>query len=107
MSPSSGVALWLDGSFSAIGTTPDEGKIKELADWLSDSKAPGVWATDRLPLVWEGGRDMADRPAACLSFRYRAVPATISSGSGPKSSSTVTWAGNPNKPVETKPDEPG
>jgi light-regulated signal transduction histidine kinase (bacteriophytochrome)/CheY-like chemotaxis protein len=100
--PSSGVALWLNGSFSALGNTPDKAKIKELANWLDADKGPGVWATDRLPLVWEGGRDMAGDACGVLALSVSRSPRDYHVfWFRPEIIHTVTWAGNPNKPVET------
>jgi len=103
--PSSGVALWLDGRYSSIGTTPDEGEIKKLAEWLAAGKAPGVWATDRLPLVWEDGRDMAGQACGVLVLSVSRSPRDYIFWFRPEVLQTVTWAGNPNKPVETTPGE--
>jgi len=102
--PCSGVALWLDGSFSALGATPDEAKIRKLADWLSADNVPGVWVTDRLPLVWGGGRDMVDDACGVLVLSVSRSPRDYVFWFRPEVSRTVTWAGNPNKPVETSDD---
>jgi chemotaxis family two-component system sensor kinase Cph1 len=102
--PSSGVALWLDGSFSALGATPDEAKIKKLAEWLSADNVPSVWATDRLPLVWDGGRDMADGACGVLVLSVSRSPRDYIFWFRPEVIQTVTWAGNPNKPVVTRND---
>src|SRR3954452_12444521 len=97
---STGVALWLDGKLTAIGTTPEEAKIKELADWLSTGNAPGVWATDRLPQVWEGGRDITGDACGVLVLSVSRNPRDYVFWFRPEVIRTVTWAGNPNKPVE-------
>ena len=87
-----------------LGAGNDPGRRRrseELADWLSASKAPGVWATDRLPLVWEGGRDMAGNACGVLVLSVSRGPRDYIFWFRPEIIHTVTWAGNPNKPVET------
>jgi two-component sensor histidine kinase len=101
---SSGVALWLDGNFSAIGTTPDETKIRDLTAWLTTDHAAGVWSTDRLGLLWPGGREIADMASGVLVLSVSRSPRDYIFWFRPEVIRTVTWAGNPNKPAETAPE---
>lgn len=98
--PCSGVALWLDGRFSSIGTTPDEATVRDLADWLGRTRSDGVWETDRLSEVWPGGRDIRGIASGVLVLSVSRNPRDYIFWFRPEVVRTVTWAGNPNKPVE-------
>ncbi|QQP89931.1 GAF domain-containing protein [Skermanella sp. TT6] len=98
--PCSGVALWLDGRFSSIGTTPDQATVKDLVDWLDRSSPDGVWETDRLSQVWPGGDGIREIAAGVLALSVSRSPRDYILWFRPEVVRTVTWAGNPNKPVE-------
>lgn len=97
--PSSGVALWLDGRFTAVGSTPDEEAVGTLARWLS-GRVTDLWHTDRLPELWPEAEKLAAVASGLLVVSVSRVPRDFIIWFRPEVIHTVTWAGNPNKPVE-------
>lgn len=97
--PSSGVALWTEGRFHAVGITPGEADVRALADWL-DSRVTDVWHTDRLPELWPAAATLAAAAARVLVLSISRVPRDYIIWFRPQAIRTVTRAGNPNKPVE-------
>ena len=98
-----GAAVKSEGEPRVIGRTPRGRDIRQIVAWLeerdtSDGDAP--FATDCLPLENPEFAHLKDRACGLL-----AVPLTSTEGGWilwfrPEVVRTVSWGGNPNKPVE-------
>jgi light-regulated signal transduction histidine kinase (bacteriophytochrome)/CheY-like chemotaxis protein len=97
---SDGVALWLDGHFTSLGKTPDATQVTELAYWLRDTQPAGVFATDRLGELLPSAQTFADVGSGVLALSVTRTPRDYVMWFRPELVETVTWAGDPNKPVE-------
>ena len=96
-----GVALWIDSRYSAGGATPSEDQVRALAAWLRErSEGSGVIAIDRLPELYPPARDFAKVASGVLAISVSREPHDFILWFRPEVVRTVTWAGNPNKPVD-------
>ncbi|MFZ4409273.1 MAG: HWE histidine kinase domain-containing protein, partial [Paracraurococcus sp.] len=101
---SEGVALVIEGRYSAIGRTPEEPAVRALAAWLAEQKPEGVVALDRLPELYPPARDFVEVGSGVLALAVSRDPRDTILWFRPEVLQTVTWAGNPNKPVESGPE---
>ncbi|MFO1037338.1 MAG: GAF domain-containing protein [Geminicoccaceae bacterium] len=95
-----GVALWLGGHFTSLGVTPRRASVAKLVGWLNENIQDGVFHTDRLGEICPA---MADDSAVASGLMALSVSKTARDyvlWFRPEVVRTVSWAGNPNKPVE-------
>lgn len=95
-----GAALIFENNITKLGITPNDQQITGLVAWLKNNIAENFYYTEQLP---------AEYPEAAL-FRNVAsgiMVTTLSREMGeyviwfkPEQMETITWAGNPEKPVE-------
>jgi len=95
-----GAVLAYDNQFYKTGQTPDEAFLVPFILWLQENMQEAVHATDRLPEEYPpalGFKDVASGMLVCpLSRELKEYMIWFR----PEVASTVTWAGNPDKPVE-------
>jgi light-regulated signal transduction histidine kinase (bacteriophytochrome) len=102
--PAEGVGLWLDGRFTALGRTPAADEVAALVAWLNRTAADGVYHTDRLPLDYPPAVAFADVASGLIALSVSRSPRDYVLWFRPEVVRDITWGGNPNKPVETRPD---
>jgi light-regulated signal transduction histidine kinase (bacteriophytochrome) len=100
----SGAALFFEDTSITAGEVPGTGQLREIRDWLDGQPHRDVYATHTL----------ADEDPRFLSLKsiasgLLAVPISSSKGEyfvwfRPERVQTITWGGNPNKPVEISSD---
>ncbi|MFC0409339.1 HWE histidine kinase domain-containing protein [Roseomonas elaeocarpi] len=98
-----GVALWIDGQYSAGGNTPSEREVRELAAWLSEIAGDGVVALDRLSEVYPPAAAYSGIASGVLALSVSRDPLDFILWFRPEVVETIHWAGNPDKPVEHGP----
>ncbi|WP_322514059.1 GAF domain-containing protein [Rhodopseudomonas palustris] len=101
--PGTGVALWIDGQFTGLGHTPDAAQTEALIGWLTANSNDGVFHTDSLPLIYPPAKAYADRASGLMALSLSKSPRDYVLWFRPEVVRTVTWAGNPNKPVGVGP----
>ena len=101
--PATGVALWIDGQFTGLGITPDAAQTEALIGWLTATANDGVFHTDSLPLIYPPAKAFADSASGLLALSLSKSPRDYVLWFRPEVVRTVTWAGNPNKPVGVGP----
>jgi signal transduction histidine kinase len=101
--PGEGVALWIDGRFTGLGETPSVEQIAELVVWLNTTANDGVFYTDCLPLLYPPAEQFADVASGLLALSVSKTPRDYVLWFRPEVIRTVSWAGNPDKPVEFGP----
>ena len=94
-----GVGLWVDGQFSAVGKTPNSQEMARLVRWLNETVTDGVFHTDRLCELYPAARSFADTASGILALSVSRTPRDYVIWFKPEVIQTVTWAGDPNKPV--------
>lgn len=103
--PSAGVGLWIEGRFTGLGETPDAAEVEALVAWLNVTADEGVFHTDQLPLLYPPARAFRDVASGILVLSVSRLPRDYVMWFRPEVIRTVTWGGNPDKPVSTVPDD--
>lgn len=100
-----GVAVRFSTEIRSMGTSPNEAQITALTDWLSDRMAEhgGIFVTDRLGELWPPAVDFAAIGAGLLAISISRKPCDFILWFRPELVASVTWAGDPTKPVEFGP----
>lgn len=102
--PADGVGLWLDGHFTPLGRTPGAEQVAALVAWLNQTADDGVFHTDRLPLAYPPAAAFADVASGLIALSVSKTPRDYVLWFRPEVIRTVTWGGNPNKPLQAGPD---
>ncbi len=70
----SGVAVWIEGRLSAIGSTPDHAQVAALVDWLSCTVEAGVFHTDCLSAVYPPAAQFPEIASGLLALSVSRTP---------------------------------
>ena len=97
--PASGLALWIDGEFAAVGTTPKQGEVRALVDWLNATVTEGVFHTEKLAAYYPAAEGFAAVGSGILALSVSRTPRDYLIWFRPELVQVVRWAGDPNKPV--------
>lgn len=97
---SEGVALLIEGNYAAAGRVPEEGAVRAFAAWAGARAGDGVIALDNLAEAFPPAAAFAEVAAGALVLSVTRDPRDCIIWFRPELVRTVTWAGNPNKPVE-------
>jgi chemotaxis family two-component system sensor kinase Cph1 len=103
--PAKGVGLWIDGQFSGFGDTPKSKDVAKLVRWLNDTMTDGVFHTDNLSGYYPPALSFADKASGVLALSVSRTPRDYVIWFRPELVQSVTWAGNPNKSVDTDTNE--
>jgi chemotaxis family two-component system sensor kinase Cph1 len=99
--PAGGMALWLDGEFSGFGKTPKEQAVRGIIKWLNETLTDGLFYTDHLSSHYSPAMAFADVASGMLALSISRSPRDYIIWFRPEIVQTVTWAGNPAKPVHS------
>lgn len=96
----SGAALFYQGELLTTGETPSRPELRAIAAWLEENNREPVFNTSRLPRL-----NKEFQPLAGLATGLLAIELSRSDGEylvwfRKEQIRTVTWAGNPGKPVQ-------
>lgn len=98
--PAAGLGLWIDGKHAAIGNALGEEQMGSLVRWLNENMNAGVFETDCLSAVFPKSAAWAHIASGILAVSVSRSPRDYIVWFRPELPQVVTWAGNPNKPVE-------
>lgn len=101
--PYDGVAGWIGGELIARGQTPDAERMAALARFLNTAGASRVWASDNLPAQFPPAKDYADCCAGILALPVSRAPRDYIVLFRKEHVHTVSWAGDPSKPMDHGP----
>ena len=97
----SGAAIVLDGEVRTAGRVPDEERLRALAEWLrAEGHAGGVFATQALAEHWPGAEDLAEIASGLIAASISQIHPSYLMWFGPEQVHTVTWGGDPAKPMQ-------
>ncbi len=99
--PAEGVAVLCHGRVTRLGRTPTDEQLCDLVGWLKVSIRDGMFMTDCLPEHYAPAKDYADVASGIIVLSASRSPQDYVFWFRPEVLSTVTWAGNPAKAVET------
>jgi light-regulated signal transduction histidine kinase (bacteriophytochrome)/CheY-like chemotaxis protein len=98
-----GVVVRVEGENFTLGQTPSDEQIGSLVRWLNDFQPDGVYAAEHLAAVFPPAKDFLARGAGLLALSVSRHPRDYVLWFLPEVITTVTWAGNPEKPVVAGP----
>jgi light-regulated signal transduction histidine kinase (bacteriophytochrome) len=98
-----GVALLLGGAPLLVGDTPAGQDVEELAGWLAGQRFEGAFHTEHLARLHPPAGEYADVASGLLAVRLDETAPRFVLWFRPEVTRTVTWAGNPQKPVVAGP----
>lgn len=98
--PADGLALVLDSQITAIGVTPAETAIGQLAEWLTRPSAPAIHATSQLSHDYPPAETWTPQASGLLSLVISRKPAMLITWFRAEQVETVNWAGNPHEPLD-------
>lgn len=101
--PADGMAVCGGRRVVLQGRTPDEAAVRDLVAWLGQHHPDGVFATAGLLAEYPPAAAFADRVAGLLAVEFGSALAACVLWFRREEIETVTWAGDPRKPVETGP----
>ena len=101
---SSGAAVVVNGIPTRIGMTPTENQIASIIRWLSREMEQEVFATDCLSACVPEAAGFAGVCAGLLALRFSRASGDYLLWFRPETVYTVSWAGDPSKPVDLSDD---
>ena len=101
--PHDGISAYVDGEYRALGAAPDESEFMALMPALNSSATSRTIASDSLKKRIPAAAAFADRAVGALIIPVSRSPRDYVILWRRELKQTVTWAGNPEKPVELGP----
>lgn len=95
-----GVALIFDGEVSPLGNTPAPEHIKEIVEWLRANMIDGLYYSHRFPEIFPGAKKYSDVASGIMACMLSKELGEMIIWFKPEQIKSITWAGNPEKPVE-------
>ena len=96
---STGAAVLFDKVCVTVGRVPSDAALIELRDWLVARSAEPLFATHELSLLYPPAREWKSRASGLLAVQILPEHGCYVFWFRPELVRTVTWAGDPNKPV--------
>lgn len=97
--PYDGAVGWVDGQFQSVGQTPTEEEFLGLVNFLNTIAASQVYHTESLVKVYPAADVFSNRAAGMLALPVSRTPRDYIVLFRREIAKSVTWAGNPEKPV--------
>lgn len=92
-----GIAVWSDGRFSGVGTTPPAEAVPDLIDFLNTTSSARTFATDELAAHLPQAAAYADDVSGILAVPISKVPRDYVIFCRREVVQSITWAGDPRK----------
>ncbi|GAB3935432.1 ATP-binding protein [Mucilaginibacter myungsuensis] len=96
----SGAAVIIDGVLSVLGHTPTGEQIIEIAGWLKANMADSIYYTHRFPEVFSPAKAYSATASGILACALSKDLSEMIIWFKPETITTISWAGNPEKPAE-------
>jgi light-regulated signal transduction histidine kinase (bacteriophytochrome)/CheY-like chemotaxis protein len=103
MMPCDGVGLWLEGSWTSIGTGPGREEIGDLAEQIGQVAGGRVWSTFQLSQSLPQSTISPDDACGVLAIPLSQRPKDYLFFFRKEVVQTLDWAGNPDKSYTTGP----
>jgi two-component system, chemotaxis family, sensor kinase Cph1 len=95
-----GCAFIMSGEIVLIGTAPNRAQVEALSAWLALNQREHVFAAEEMAALYPGAAAFHKIASGLLSLRITLGGPDFVLWFRPSVVRTVTWAGNPEKPVE-------
>lgn len=100
MTTATGAALLFEGQLYTLGDTPTSDQITALVDWLKMTTAEVVFQTNQLPNYYPPAELFRDKASGVLMVVLSREMNEFMLWFKPEQIHSVSWGGNPEKPVE-------
>lgn len=97
----SGAVLMYENKMIKLGSTPDDEQLRQLINWTKANKEDTIFYTSRLSEIYEGASAYKSVASGMLVLELSANMEEFIVWFKPEIIQTISWAGNPQKPVET------
>lgn len=101
LNTATGAALLFDGQLHTLGDTPPPADIVSLIEWSKSATTDLMFQTHQLPNLYSPAERYRDRAAGVLMLVLSREMNEYLLWFKPEQIQTVSWGGNPEKPVET------
>lgn len=98
-----GVAVLDEDHIALAGQTPRAAEVERIADWLVETMSGSLFHTDSLALHLPWASAIAKVASGILATSFAHRGRSLAIWFRPEIEQTVTWAGNPDKPVTRDP----
>ena len=98
-----GAAVLTEGGCVLIGRTPPEAEVRRIAAWLAERETEEVMETDFLSERLPEAENCADTASGLLAIPISKLHPSFVLWFRPEIIRTVSWGGDPRKPVEPTP----
>jgi chemotaxis family two-component system sensor kinase Cph1 len=95
-----GAVLVFNNTITQIGITPNEEQLKELMIWLKSHMQNNIYYTNCLPELFLPAKNYSNIASGILACVLSKELNEVIIWFKPEQIEAVTWAGNPDKPVE-------
>jgi chemotaxis family two-component system sensor kinase Cph1 len=95
-----GVALVFDQNITTYGQTPNNEQITEIAAWLKSNMVATVYHTHRFPQIFSPAMEYSEVSSGILAYMLSRELGEFMIWFKPEQINQISWAGNPEKPVE-------
>ena len=100
MTSASGVALVFDQKITTIGLTPTDEQIKDIAEWLKTNMSANIYHTHRFPQIFLPAIHYSHAASGILAYKLSRELGEFIIWFKPEQVNHISWAGNPEKPLE-------
>ncbi|MCY7399059.1 MAG: GAF domain-containing protein [Sphingomonas bacterium] len=101
--PCDGIGLWIDEEITLKGITPTREEFLGIVRFLHSSVASQIYSTVQLGKHYRPAQDYVQRCAGVLAIPISRMPRDYLVFFRHEAKQTVTWGGDPTKPVEVGP----
>jgi light-regulated signal transduction histidine kinase (bacteriophytochrome)/CheY-like chemotaxis protein len=99
---STGAAALFDEVCLSVGSVPSAEALMKLRDWLMTRSGETLFATHTLPQLYPPSREWKSMASGLMAVRILPEHGCYALWFRPEVINTVTWAGDPNKPVSVE-----
>ncbi|TVZ53326.1 ATP-binding protein [Dokdonia sp. Hel_I_53] len=97
---STGGAILLEDKLSVVGETPEEKEIQNLIDWIYNRKDGVLFHSKSLPKEYDAAVNFSGVASGVLCLFFSENKKDCLLWFKKESKQTISWAGNPDKPVD-------
>ena len=104
--PADGVGVWINGSHAFSGMTPGPAHFRRIVSRLSEISPDRVYTTDNIGSLVDGAESYADTAAGLLAIPISRAATNFVILFRSELVRSVSWGGDPHKPIEYGPNGP-
>lgn len=95
-----GAVLIFENNITCLGETPEINEVKNVANWIIDQSGKDIYFTSHLPAMYAPALQYSNVASGLLCCILSRELKEMIIWFKPEQIQQVTWAGNPEKPIE-------